>query len=437
MALTAQIYQTYTRIPDRKLARETWRLIDAKCPVAPHSNNGARDRDSEWNGPDFLLLVGEGEPSKLSSGLDLATTADDWRELLTAVKAGQWPQWLLRRELIVQRLAHDDPLVRQRAIILLAAANTPDSWADVAAALKDDRLRGAAAKEIVRARYVPFFAAALEADAGDRGRQPDLNSFLPFSDAVLQNIGIFTDEEMRKLLAEKHPLIDWICLKQIAKDRHLDFLPEALQILNRGQPSIARDTIKALFAGLDVWGVEPLTKYGEDPLRWLIAETSLAPLHTLVLTPSGKRTQPIIQDVVRCAKEPHPKHWEKLRELALQWQQLRGAELWSAAFIEAMHQSDRARTERWLLEALAAADPEDSNTSHFLGGAGTIADPKFLPAVEAFSRKAEGHLFGTNSYYTRYLHFALHRCRQIHRWQLTKDADGRWVVDKSASDVDR
>jgi hypothetical protein len=134
--------------------------------------------------------------------------------------------------------------------------------------------------------------------------------------------------------------------------------------------------------------------------------------------------------VVRLGVECNPGNWEKLQNLYRRWISERGSEWVAAGFAQAMAESDRAKTLSFLAGELEPRDDRRLQTLGSLAGLGAIADESSVPALESFRNKAAGGLFEENAYYRKFLDYALHRCRGIHRWRLVKNSDSTYTIEK-------
>jgi hypothetical protein len=136
------------------------------------------------------------------------------------------------------------------------------------------------------------------------------------------------------------------------------------------------------------------------------------------------------QEVVRIGIERNPANWTKLHDIYCRWISERGSEWVAAGFSQAMAESDRVKTLTFLAGELDPRDDRRPQTLGALAGLGAIADESSVPALESFRNKAAGGLFEENAYYRKFLDYALHRCRGIHRWRLVKNSDSTYTIEK-------
>jgi hypothetical protein len=58
-----------------------------------------------------------------------------------------------------------------------------------------------------------------------------------------------------------------------------------------------------------------------------------------------------------------------------------------------------------------------------------IADPTALSALENFRNRSVGTIYQTNAISKKFLDFAIHRCRGVHRWRLVQ-REGIYSIEK-------
>ena len=430
-ALIENLYRAYLRVPDKPLARETVERIDQLYPITSDRKNAP---EPPMQHP-FEAEALPNEPlSILLRGLALVTTHAEWRKVLDAARAGNGSLGLLQEQgLLATRLEHPDPTVRIQAIDQLAAMKNPEAWSKLVKCLGDPQTREHTAQRIVWARYFLLFDAVFEADEKARSRDTEVDPVRYLPEPFGSIIADLKPKEIRTLLAQQKPRVNLIAFAAIRQQDRFEFLDEVVAVLNQRPSPGAVETIETLIEGPSPLGVKktPSGKSAGDPWAAMKADTSMAPVEQMSgFTAGGKRMYRIQQDVVRLGTQSAPANWSKLRDLYAKWLSERGAEWWAAGFSQAMAESDRAKTLDFLSGELDTRYERQARTSGALASLGIIADHESLAVLEAFREKAKGSLFETNPHYRKFLDYALHRCRGIHRWRLVKNADGTFSIQR-------
>lgn len=428
-SLVENLYRAYLRVPDKPLARETSDLIEQLFPVS--SGAGVPPP------PMRRLFEAEAKPNEplsiLFRGLGVVSSAEEWRQVLNAARAGDGSLELLKnRELLVTRLDSPDPAVRVQAIDLLAAMNQPEAWAAVGTRLGDRQVGKHAAEKIVWGRYLPLFDAVLEAD--EQARSPDVRIDADFVPAPLRSlIDSLKPDEIRTLIAQQRPRVDRFCLLAIRQHDGFEFLDEAVALLNRRPSQEAVLTIQSLLAGPDALGVrsKSSSRSSEDPWTAMKTDTIITPVEEMSgYTSLGKESYRIQQEVVRLGSQRDAANWPALLERYETWNARGGSEWWAAAFAQAMAESDRQKTLDFLANELDASRYPPERIRNALAGLGAIADPNSLAAVEALGAETRWKHYLDNAYFRKPFDYALHRCRGIHLWRLERNADSSYTIKK-------
>jgi hypothetical protein len=302
-ALIRNNYHAYLRIPDERLARESYGMIEKLYPLESSR---------------FMLenpLHAESFPDEPASillrGLGLVNTATEWRQVLDAARAGNGSLNLLRDpKLIIPRLQHPDPSVRIEAIDRLAAFKDSEAWAAIGGSLNDRQTGKHAAERIVAARYLPLFDAVLEADEKARSRNPlavDSVEYVP--EVFWYHVELLNAEEIRTLLAQQLRRTDRLALTAIRKQDRLEFLDDVLALLNRTRSREALVTVEHLLKGPN-----PFSPGGrqsvDDPWRSMVASANSAAVSGLAA--KGQRIYQIQQAVVSLGSKRDPANWMQL-----------------------------------------------------------------------------------------------------------------------------
>jgi hypothetical protein len=121
-------------------------------------------------------------------------------------------------------------------------------------------------------------------------------------------------------------------------------------------------------------------------------------------------------------------NWEKLRELTEEWILLTGDPVLTAAFAEVMDASDRAKTQAWLAATLRSQDTK-LTTECLLAASGAVANTNLLIELEMLA-SVTGNVARVNDQNRGYLNYALHRCRRIQDWKLTRLGNARFAITR-------
>lgn len=418
LGLVQSLFLAYQRVPDRQLAQETYALIDHLYPYAKKGERPERPMRSAYDADSL-----PNEPlSILVRGLSLLNSQDEWRTVLDAARTGNGAIDLLNdRTALIGRLKDSDPVIRRQAVASLAARNEPESWGAVASVLDNpsDEVGGEAVRQILWNRCFEQYDRALAWD-GIKGADLDRNE-------LAKNL---TDQEIHTLLTQKKARVDSLCFLGIeAKDR-VQFLEEVLGVLNDRPSPEAKRVIAVLIAG-------PYPDLGRDqkthePVRshwqWF-QEVNKGVLAQK--TPARRPSDKLIRRAMELGLSEKPGNWELWKGIFEGWMAESASESWSAAFAEAMYTVDSAKTiEYFKARLITAGDIWGNQASHVLTGMGVIGVPDFLPAIQEFVERSKRGNYEKNAYYRKFVDYALHRCRQIHRWELVSNAhgDGRYSI---------
>jgi hypothetical protein len=433
-ALIENLYRTFLRIDDSALALESYRFIDQRLPIdlppGEKSTRTAVTMDSI-----FQVEAYPADPlSILYRGLPLVGDPQEWRRILDAARTGNASIDLLTDSaILVSRLQNLDKAGQFQIIDQLAALDKPEAWAAVAGCLNDPRTYHHAAELIIVGRRLTLFEAIFRANGiaeNPATAAVDEPQNLPaeFDEYFLQQL---TPEQIRALLDQQRPLVDRIALAAIRKQNRFEFLDAVLDRLNRHSSAAALVTIDALLAGPDPFG--RTLKAGEpptDPWPGLVATTSLAPVESMTnYTALGQKSYRTMQQVVTLGLQRKPGNWPKLCNLYTRWIDERGAEWWSAAFAQAMAESDRPRTLEFLQSRLDPVASYEKNTAT-LASLGAIADEASLPLILDFQQKARPP-FQQSINRDVYLAYALHRCSRRQHWRLVHEPGSSYSIEKS------
>lgn len=428
-ALIENLYGAWRRIPDRELARATYAYIEELSPIVTGQSRLELS-------PTFLQFEAQRPDSSLGilmRGLPLVTTEAEWAKLLRDARQGNGDTGLLQDiPLLAARLQFKDPIVRAQVVDQLASLDQPEAWEVIATVLRDDDIGGKAMDHILDARKFPLFEKVLQAripgfvdGSTDFFVDESTDVWQPFA-GVASRLKDLSDAEVRSLFGHYGPLVNNLCVSIIRQGNRIDFLEQLLEYLNRSQWPGYVPAIESLLKGPDPFTqIDPKTRQpAEDPWRTILA------LRGRSASAGHPRTNQLIQEAITLGAQPDPAHWPKLRDVYRGWL-TEGGNVWdAAAFAQAMAASDPARTADFLDAELTRFDGDDSSRAAALAGMGILANPANLPALEATAKPAAGRLFVNPSYYGIYYRYAVHRCRRLHLWRLSRNADGTYVLLK-------
>jgi hypothetical protein len=424
-ALVETVYRAYLRIPDKMIARENLDLIDQLFPIVPPGGREApvfrhpAEAEARPNEPLSILLRGVG----------LVDTADDWRKVLDAVRAGGAPLDLLHDyTLVSSRLNHPDRRVRIHAIDELARMNSPEAWAAVGTCLSDPLMRKRASERIIWARHLPLFDAVVKSHGFAREGDDILRGAVNLPEVFMYTIGGLKAEEIRTLLQQHRAGADRVALAAVREQNRIEFLNDVISLVNRRPSRAAMDTIHILLEGPyplgELGGADG--KLAKDPWAYLVAKTDAGEIGR-----SGrKETNRLLREAVELGVQRKAANWPRLHDLYRSWIAKRAVEWGATAFAQAMAEADRPRTLKFLEDELNDGLDDYGRITAALASLGMIADAAVLPAIQNFKDRTKGDGFQTNPHYRKFLDFALHRCQGIHRWRLREKPDRSYVIEK-------
>jgi hypothetical protein len=442
-AVTENLYRTYQRLPNRELARATFALLDEVYPLTA----GKEDAYSR-----YLHEMPDDPANILVSGLTLITNEDQWREVLRAARERNVHLPLLSDPaLVAAGLQIPDRAVRLQVIDQLAALDQPAAWDAIVSVLHDEEIGVHAQQRVFWRHKFALFDAALDAEFRkvDMGRDGDW--LLPFS-GTASDLKDLKDEEIRALLAQGKPRVDVLCFNIICQGNRVQFLDELLALLNRDQRAVnvaaskglVRDTFdRVITPGQPAAAAEAIKSLlkAPDPLRLTVENHQRKPDPWKEMRSGGgdrswdksaphRRMQALEKEAVALGTQPGPAHWPRLRELYRGWLAEGGNEWYAAAFGQAMAESDPTRTADFLAGELTRSDADQESMGDALASMGVIANPANVAALEGFAETPAGRSMLGNDHYRQLYQYALHRCRLMHRWRLTRNPDSTWVIVK-------
>jgi hypothetical protein len=133
-----------------------------------------------------------------------------------------------------------------------------------------------------------------------------------------------------------------------------------------------------------------------------------------------------------------PQLWDFVNNAYLREVQDGVNETCGAVMAKAMNELDGPRTEQFLLGELKVGDVQRLTAA--FAGMGLIASPKYADAIAEYrAHLPDGSPWNPNppnyvfkyEAYSRFIDYALHRCRGIQNWTLQRDDQGKYFIRRS------
>lgn len=407
----------YTRVPDHALARRTYERIDKSLP-ADLPLREAFDISAQMTG-----LNG------LSVALNLSTTRDQWATALDHfdTNPATLAPFVTNPDFLLQELNSHNPVRRQTgAAVITWQKPVEDARFWSAMLSSDDReIVKRAADSILANRRFDLFGAMLRAR--------------PLSGIPEYSFPNYKDDELELLLRQNDPEVDKFCFAAIARDNRLHLIDWIVERLNERDTPAARKAIADTLRGpspFDIEGGDPWAAFTSLPLA-----TTEEARQRLDRGPREKKSDP--RDFLRAAKtlarSGSAADWDFLSNIYHREVKSGINETYSAMLAKALWELEPVSTHGFLVDELHADDHHRQSAA--LTGMGLIAAAEFTSKIESFqvnppkaspTNPYPSESIFKNPHYARFLNYALHRCRGVHRWQLlTKD--GRFYLSKEVA----
>jgi hypothetical protein len=410
-----QIYRAYSRIEDKPLAQQSFRIASDLARVIRSDETKRRELEA------------------FGQGLGVISSRDDWAELVAKGQSGKLLEEDVRKDLDTLRsaLAHTNADVRLNALERLADLNQPPAWEHVGRALSNPELAPHAAQRILWARYPPLLSKTLqyygrESAGVEKTAWPFAGSIWPWQPNL-------SHDDIRGLLRQKDPWIDAYCLPHVWLKGRVDMIDEVLNLLNDRPTPAAKVAVEQLIAGRCPFYVAPFdinAPVEQKPPHGIMTTVETLSFSAFLtnshcLTDTRDKLCKVVREILRLAQESSSANWPAMRALTDQWIDARGSESFVAAFAELLMKCDRDRTRQWLTGELKV-HPDTHRFTCILTAVAVMAAPEFLPALEGLR---EEHT-SLNWHQASYLGYAMHRCRRIHLWKLVQQPTGQWAIIK-------
>lgn len=221
----------------------------------------------------------------------------------------------------------------------------------------------------------------------------------------------------------------------------------ALEAINHRPSDAGTEAIKRLLRGSNPF-FENQDRDSDE--MWIEIETIHVPIAELresIMTDIGKdrreRSKYNLMSAIKSVGATHdPSQWSFLRDAYLKAINGRTAEWWLACMAKAMHELDSPATEKFLIAEIKSSDYR--RLSAAFSSMGLIASRNFEKGLDEFvthppelSRNGINppqYYFFEDGYGSRFLRYALHRCRGIPSLKSVKNAEGRYVIEKPLED---
>lgn len=416
----ASLFRLFKRLPVQSLARENYEWIDGELP------SGIDVRSALAYRRDGLETTPLGE---LAQMLDLVSTEDEWKAVLSYVKGRLKGQPPLLKDLVVlkNRSASPSPEIHRTASLRLMQLDHAERWNHISASLEDkDHIVVQHAVRIIQDEHrLELFGRMLR---------------LPHEHFYRETfVASVSDEDIAALIGSEDDVVATFCHEAISSSYRFQFLEVLIDSLNYRFNQKRLDAANDLLAGPKVFDGKT------DP--WAELESFDGPVEEAVEIvskgPSARmgntRSHLFLNACKALAQSGNKSHWHMLHDIYVDSVAGGGFNPAYAAIISrAMAALDARRTEFFLLGEFAIGDKEAQRLTCTLASMGLIANPSFLEPVRKFQVAlppqtkdfSSQHVFH-NPYYRRYLEYAAHRCAGIHLRQVRPGAGGKYVIEPS------
>lgn len=408
---------THGRVPNLSLARATYDLIEQVFP-SDESYDDLSDR-------------GVSQIEEMSFILNLVESEEEWRVALIYFKSGLVGDapFLHDVRLLRSKLESEHSSIRQTSAAVLATSKWHDDLDSLSLLLEssDPVVINRATMSIIANRNYDLYGKML------RVRKK------PFDKYSYQN---HTDADVLELLAVNDPVVDNFCFLAISSGQRFQMMSFVLNRLNERETSQAIATINSILQGPspfdgkgDAWDRIEILDLSREELKEYV-DVGTAPKQ------KDPRKWKFLNAIKSLAMKGEVTDWDFVQEAYLR-EVTRGVnQTYGAVMAKALMHLDLARTRNFLLNELNSDDHKRQSAA--LAGMGLIADRFFEPSIAKFKSSPPPSKPGNpypaeyifnNPYYARFLDYALHRCRGIHRWELVKDENGIYRIVNDLGEI--
>ncbi len=421
-------FRAFERIRDNELAARSCELIELEFALDRPPRVGGQNqvKDAEEHAERYRRM------SLMRELLGLVRNKEDWAAVLSYVKGGFQgdPPLLNDPAGLSERLQSGDPTIRQTAAFALA--REPSTGEELMKKMfrhGDHEVLRIAGQSVFYGKRFPLFGASLRS--------------IPLDEYQKKSMQVYAKGEFEALFSMNDPLINLTCLEAISKGDRFDLLEMALAALMRDPSDAGSLAIKRLLRGPNPFFEND--DHDTDGI-WNGIETIHAPIAELrvsIMTDIGpnrrERSKYNLMSAIKSIGTTHDvSQWKFLQEAYLHAIDGGTAEWWLACMAKAMHELDAPATERFLVAEIK--DTNYERLSAAFSSMGLIGARNFeKPLNEFVAHPPEQSSIGVNvpkyyffgdGYGARFLKYALHRCRGIPLWNLVKNTDGRYLIEK-------
>jgi hypothetical protein len=413
------LYRLHARVDDQPLAQSTYAVIDrlfpSDTPIA-----SALELRREFNNPTSKLATA-------TSILNVIGSETEWKTALEFFNrdfTGAAP-FITDAKFLTLRLKSSDAVLRRGCAVILSTTPALDDPQLLAAMIDDpdEQVAENAAGAIIGRRHFELF-----------GKVFRMSKPLSYRRELPQS---FQDAEIVQLFKQDDPVVDDFCFEAIAAGQRLQMLDAVLEQLNRRDSETAKKTIAQLISGPN-----PLDGEGDpweriEPLKLSVGELKeYVSIGTASKIRDPRKWQ-FLNAIKSLALTRDPRLWDFVNHAYLREVEDGVNETYGAIMAKAMMELDASQTEKFLLAELNGENYR--RLSAALAGMGLIASPVFADAVKEFRdhppKSSAGNLYPPdyifkNPAYSRFIDYALHRCRGIQNWSLLRDETGKYYVKR-------
>lgn len=411
------LFQLFHRLPDQRLAQESYEWIDGQLPA------GAAVQHALGHRRDGV----EASPlSRLAQMLDLVSTEDEWRVVLSHLKGGLKGQVPLLNDVAVlkERSRSPNPRIHRTASLRLMDLDHHERWECVVVCLGDD-------DEVLVRQAVSLIQAEHRLEL--YGRMLRVREPLLYRETLLSSV---SDEDIAGLLGSDDAVVAAFCEQAINASYRFHFLQPLIDSINRHFDHRRHDAANELLAGpkvfdgkTDVWA--ELATF-DGPVEEAAEIVAKGPSSRM----GNSRSHLFLNACKALAQSGKENHWEMLH--ATYVDSVAGGGFnpcYAAVIARAMASLNASRTEAFFLEELVSGESEISRFTCALASMGLIASPSFLEPLRKFqsslplvTKNASSHHAFHNQYYRKYLEYAVHRCAGIHLHEVRRGVGGKYIV---------
>ncbi|MBC2601167.1 hypothetical protein [Puniceicoccus vermicola] len=350
----------YQRVPDLRLARETYTIINDLYPA----DTPIKDAYYEES---FL------QRNQFSAALNIIDSPEQWEETLRFFESGSDQEifpFVHDTEFLLQTLESSDPIIRQTGSYLLSTLPQKPTEDVLALMLgnNDPEVVEQATTHILANKRFDLFGEMLRAQSR------------PLPDRRYTD---FDQEDLEPLFSQKDPVVDAFAYQVVSENLQMEMLPQTLRRLNEQDSPQGRAAIETLLqgptplnGGVDAWARIEVLELPMDEIMEIID-----------LGTSSRQKDPrkwkFLNAVKTLAIKGSEEDWEFLQSIYLSRVMDGVNQSYGAVMAKALMQLDPARTREFLVDELMQSD-DHHRQSAALAGIGLIADPHFEPIVVEF-----------------------------------------------------